>query len=276
MSVEDSQCAAYVTEFDSYSVNTAMIAVQGTVTSLSTVGSLLLIVSYIALKRLRTKSRLLIAHLAAANLLQALPNFVAVFIDFRSKFKFNSDAGSILMNDTVITKNLTCSGEEQLFGHTTQQYCSLCVYLQFFSIFGFLATIFWTVCVCIHYFILVFYWDRKLASRLTYVYYVIAWPVPLSIGLWLLLHNWLGFEPTYSIVNCAIKTSCVPNHRPYQYQESYNADNWNRIIGVAFGMKIWQLLAFLVIPCLFIAIQCKNRKNVSNSHCNVHIHIPYD
>ena len=49
-------------------------------------------------------------------------------------------------------------------------------------------------------------------------------------------------------------------------QQSYNADNWNRIIGVVFGLKVWQLLAFLVIPCLFVAIQCKNRRNVSDQY----------
>ena len=270
MSVEDTQCAAYVTEFESHSVNIALSAVQGIVAFLSTVGNVLLILSYIVLRRLRTKSRLLIAHLAAANFLQALPNFLAVFMDFPKMFKFNSGAGTSPMpNGTIfinITESLTCSGEEHLFDNTIHNYCSLCVYLQFFSLLGILATIFWTVCVCIHYFILVFYWDRQLASRVAYIYYVTVWPASLGICLWLLFHNWLGFEPTYSTVSCAIRTSCVPNHHPYRYQQSYNADNWNRIIGVVFGLKIWQLLAFLLIPCLFIAIQCKNRKNVSNLH----------
>ena len=272
MSVEDTQCAAYVTEFESHSVNTALSAVQGIVAFLSTIGSVLLILSYIVLTRLRTKSRLLIAHLAAANFLQALPNFLAVFMNFQKKFKFNSGSGASPMNGTIITnisditESLTCSGEEHLFDHTIHNYCGLCVYLQFFSLLGILGTIFWTLCVCIHYFILVFYWNRHLASRMACVYYVVAWPVPLAICMWLLFHNWLGFEPTYSTVSCGIRTSCVPNHHPYHYRQSYNANNWNRIIGVVFGLKIWQLLAFLVIPCLFLAIQYKNRKNVSNLH----------
>ena len=46
MSVDDSQCAAYVTEFESHSVNIALLAVQGVVTSLSIIGSVLLILSY--------------------------------------------------------------------------------------------------------------------------------------------------------------------------------------------------------------------------------------
>ena len=284
MSVEDTQCAAYVTEFESNSVNIALSAVQGIVTFLSAVGSVLLILSYIVLRRLRTKSRFLIAHLAVANFLQALPNFLAVFMDFRKKFKFITTVasngghtnGTIFINISDITEGLTCSGDEHLFDHSIHNYCSLCVYLQFFSILGDLATIFWTVCVCIHYFILVFYWDAQLASRVAYVYYVISWPFPLGICLWLLFHNWLGFEPTYSTVNCGIRTSCVPNHHPYHYQQSYNADNWNRIIGVVFGLKVWQLLAFLVIPCLFVAIQCKNRKNVSDPYFKLecmHVHV---
>ena len=269
MSVEDSQCATYVTEFQSNYVNIALSAVQGIVSFISVVGSVLLILSYIVLARIRTKSRLLIAHLAAANFLQAFPNFIAVFMNFSKKFKIGTAAsnghvsnGTIFINISDITKGLTCSGDEQLFDHTIHNYCGLCVYLQFFSMLGVLATIIWTVCVCTHYFILVCYLDTQLASRVATIYYMIAWPVPLGICLWLLFHNWLGFEPTYSTVNCGIRTSCVPNHHPYHYQQSYNADNWNRIIGVVFGLKIWQLKGFLVIPCLFVAIQCKNRKNV--------------
>ena len=30
-----------------------------------------------------------------------------------------------------------------------------------------------------------------------------------------------------------------------------------------FGMKIWQVLVFITIPCLFVAIRCKNKKYVS-------------
>jgi len=271
MSVEDSQCAAYVTEFGSQSVNIALSAVQGVVTLLSVVGSALLILSYIALS---TKSRSLIAHLAAANFLDALPNFLVVFMDFRTRFKVSNpppalDTEQAIGNSTIkfvnITVGLSCSGDSQFFDSSASVYCDLCVYLGFVSLIGVLSSIFWAVCVCIHFFILVSYRNTKLASRLTYLYYVIAWLVPLGICLWLLFHNWLGFEPTYSTVNCGIKTDCVPHHHPYHYQNSYGKRNWNRAIGVLFGLKIWQVLVFLIIPCLFVAIQCKNRKHVSYS-----------
>ena len=84
MLVEDSQCAGRV---GSHSVETALSVVQGIVTILSVIGSVLLILSYVLLRSLRTKSRLLIVHLAADNLLQALPNLFAVFMNFRTRFK---------------------------------------------------------------------------------------------------------------------------------------------------------------------------------------------
>ena len=71
----------YVTEFESNSMNIALSAVQGIITGISigsSVGSILLILSYIVLTWLRTKSRLLVTHLAAANFLQALPILLAV------------------------------------------------------------------------------------------------------------------------------------------------------------------------------------------------------
>ena len=227
-------------------------------------GSVLLILSYVLLRSLRTKSRLLIVHLAAANLLQALPNLLAVFMNFRTRFKVDVSVAygqdvSLLLDYVNATETLACNGASKLLDHSARVYCNLCIYQGFISLIGALATIFWTVCVCIHYFILVSYQSTKLALQVTYIYYVIAWLAPLGICLWLLFHNWLGFEPTYSTVNCGIIADCVPHHHPYHYK-SNQVNNWNRVIGLLFGLKIWQLLAFLIIPCLFVAIQCKNRK----------------
>ena len=268
MSVEDGQCAAYVTGFDSNSVEITLSVVQGLVTTLSIVGSLLLILSHVILHPLRrSKFRVLITHLAAASFLQAFPNFIAVFMDFRTRFRADKN------EDVTYNSTATCIETSQILDHNARVYCYLCVYQGFISLIGTLATVFWTVCICIHYFILVPCQNTKLASRLTYAYYVIAWLAPLGISLWLLFHNWLGFEPTYSTVNCGIRADCVPHHHPYHYSRndtSYDADNWNRAIGVLFGLKIWQLLAFLTIPCLFVAIQYKNRRRtrVSNNNYN--------
>ena len=255
MLVRDGQCAAYVTGFASQPVETALFVVQGAVTFLSIAGSVLLILSHVLLKPLRTKSRILITHLAVANFLQAFPNFLAVFMDFRTRFK---------LSNTVNVTETACSVTSQILDDNANIYCNLCIYQGFISLIGALATIFWTVCVCVHYFILVSYRNTKLASRLIYAYYVIAWLAPLGICLWLLLHNWLGFEPTYSTVNCGIRADCVPHHHPYHYKSGHNhTNNWNRAIGLLFGLKMWQMLAFLIIPCLFVVIRCKNNKYVS-------------
>ena len=189
---------------------------------------------------------------------------------FRTRFKVDvsvtEDVGLLLDhgNATNITEALACNGASKLLDHSATIYCNLCIYQGFISLIGALATVFWTICLCIHYFILVSYQNTKLTSQVAYIYYVIAWLAPLGICLWLLFHNWLGFEPTYSTVNCGIRTDYVPHHHPYHY-ESNETNNWNRTIGLLFGLKIWQVLAF---PCLFVAIQCKNRKRVSKN-CGV-------
>ena len=271
MLVEDSQCAAYVTGFGSQSVNIALYIVQGIVSFLSIIGSVLLILTYVMFRKLGSKSRrLLITNLAAANFLITFPNFLAVFMEFRKRFKvtYNYDTYTEPTNTTKlfnVTEGLSCSGNKQFYDSSASSYCNLCVYAGIVSLVGVLSTIFWTLFVCIHYFILVSYRNTKLASRLAYAYFVIAWLAPLGICLWLLFHNWLGFEPTYSTVNCGIRTTCVPYHHPYHYQNSYAKSNWNRIIGVLFGLKVWQGSVFLIIPCLFVAIQCKMRRLVSQS-----------
>ena len=271
MLVEDSQCAAYVTEFGSQFVNTALYVVQGVISLLSIIGSVLLILSYVLLKPLRTRSRLLITHLAVANFLDVFPNFLAVFMNFSTKFRVPSVAtyqpAVNQSNITELGQSLSCSGSVQSFDHSASAYCNLCVYLGFVSLIGVLSNIFWTVCICTHFFILVSYHNTRLASRVAYIYYAVAWLAPLSISLWLLFHNWLGFEPAYSTVNCGVRTDCVPHHHPYNYQNSsYDKNNWNRSIGVLFGVKIWQSSVFIIIPCLFIAMQYRNRKHVSYAY----------
>ena len=276
--VEDSQCAGYITEFGSQFINIALLVVQGVISFLSIVGSVLLILSYVLFKRLRSKSRLLITHLAVANFLAIFPSFLAVFMDFRTRFKVaytNHDIQQPNITELFnLTRGLFCSGNREFFESSASIYCNLCVYLGFISVVGSLSTIFWTISVCIHFVFLVSYPTTKLASRLTHAYYVIAWLFPLGIGLWLLFHNWLGFEPTYSTISCGIRANCVPHHHPYHYQNSYSKSNWNRMIGVIFGLKVWQALVFLLIPCLFVAIQCKNRRR-HVSWCFARMHVLY-
>jgi len=204
-------------------------------------------------------------HLAIANFMVTIPNFLSVFIDYKSKFKLPAATANSTENSAIInaTTDIVACSENHLLDHDSHVYCQVCVYQAFVSIIGTLASILLTVCVCIHFFILVYYQSITRASQLAYVYYVLAWVVPLGISMWLLFDNWLGFEPTYSTVNCAIRTQCVPNHHPYQYKGSDDYKNWNRTIGALFGLKIWQAIALLIIPCLYIIAKLKNRKRVS-------------
>ena len=141
MLVEDSQCAGHVTAFGSHSVEIALSVVQGIVTILSVVGSVLLILSYVLLPSLRTKSRLLIVHLAVANLLQALPNLLAVFMNFRTRFKvdvsvvYGQDV-SLSLDYVNATETLACNGASKLLDHSARVYCNLCIYQGFISLIG--------------------------------------------------------------------------------------------------------------------------------------------
>ncbi|XP_065905242.1 G-protein coupled receptor 157-like isoform X2 [Dysidea avara] len=262
MFAQDSQCASFYTQVGSSAVDVSLVTVQGVVSFLSTIASVLIILSYVAFQQLRTTSRFLIVHLAVANFMVTMPNFMSVFMNFRERFKLPVEHLNITNTSHIInftSLSLACS-ENGLLNHTSHVYCQVCVFQAFVNIFGVISSIFWTVCVCIHFFILVMYRNPKRASRIAYVYYVIAWLVPLGISLWLLFHNWLGFEPTYSTVNCAIRTQCVPHHHPYHYNTGVDEKNWNRTIGALFGLKIWQALALLIIPFLYIAIKLKNKK----------------
>ena len=93
-------------------------------------------------------------------------------MDFRTRFRIDNTANSL--NPTVgnhtsnATENLVvCTGTNQIFDKTTRVYCYLCVYQGFISLIRTLSTVFWTVCICVHYFILVSCQNHKLASHMT-------------------------------------------------------------------------------------------------------------
>ena len=138
MLVEDGQCAANITGFGSQPVNIALSVVQGIISFLSIIGSVLLILTYVLFRPLRTKSRLLVTHLAVANFLNAFPSFLAVFMDFRTRFRVSN-----------INNDDRCSETTHFVDSSASVYCNLCIYLEFISVIGTLSTIFWTVCVCV-------------------------------------------------------------------------------------------------------------------------------
>ena len=145
--------------------NIPLRVVVALVSLLSMIGAVLIILSYICIPSIRTKSREILVHLSAADFGVACANFIGVTVNFdhhiQACYYHNHSATS-------------CNQLEQL-----------CTTQAFFAGFSTIASILWTLCLSVYIYLLVVHSHRNLHSKIVYFCYAFCWCMPLLISLWL-------------------------------------------------------------------------------------------
>ena len=140
--------------------------VVATVSFLSMVGALLIILSYVCISSIRTRSREILVHLSVADFGVACANFIGVVVDF----------------DHLIR---TCS--ETSDHHWCDDVHHLCTAQAFFAGFSTIASILWTLALSVYIYLLVVHEHHRLHTKAVYFFYLFCWGMPLLISLWLVL-----------------------------------------------------------------------------------------
>ena len=135
------------------------------VSLLSMIGAVLIVLSYICISSIRTKSREILVHLSLADFGVGCANFIGVIVDFDQYIT------SCQLNEDKSCKNLE----------------HLCTTQAFFAGFSTVASILWTLALSVYIYLLVVHEHRKLHSKAVYFCYVLCWGLPLLISLWLVL-----------------------------------------------------------------------------------------
>ena len=138
-------------------------AVVGVVSLLSMIGAVLIILSFVCISSLRTKSRQILFNLSLADFGVACANFIGIVVDF----------------DRYIR---SCESPDSSSCHP---YMRLCTAQAFFAGFSTIASILWTLALSVYIYTLVVHEGRKLHTRILYFCYVFCWGVPLLVSLWL-------------------------------------------------------------------------------------------
>ena len=168
-------------------------AVVATVSALSMVGAVLIVLSYVCISSIRTRSREILVHLSLADFGVACANFVGVVVDF----------------DRYIR---TCEVDERSWCNDVHH---LCTAQAFFAGFSTIASILWTLALSVYIYLLVVHEPRKLHTKAVYVCYVLCWGLPLLISLWLVLtgghththtHTNTAGGRGYGYFSCSVKT----------------------------------------------------------------------
>ncbi len=162
----------------------AIRVVVGITCSLSMLGALLIILSYLCIKEIRTKSRQILVHLSVADFGVACANFIGVCVYFDQYIR-HCPLESIVMNHTHSEDSIVTNGVNT---HTPcAVLLQLCKTQAFVAAYSTLASVLWTLCLAVYIYCLVFYTSRKVHLRVMYVAYFFCWGMPLLVSLWLVI-----------------------------------------------------------------------------------------
>ena len=136
--------------------------------SLSMLGALLIILSYICLKSIRTKTRQIIAHLSVADFGTACANFIGATVYF-DHYILKCDPNG---NNTY--PGIPCGAVE-----------NLCTAQAFFANYFTVVSILWTLSLSVYIHCLVVHSGLRTHTMVVYFSYVFCWGMPLVVSVWL-------------------------------------------------------------------------------------------
>ena len=202
----------------------------GITCSLSILGSLMIIVSYIGFKSLRTTPRLILVHLSIMDLGVAVANLVGISVNF-NKYYFDNTNTSYkfrlpILKDPGTTINNAC---------ITQA-----VFAVYFTNGSFL----WTLNMAVYLYLRIVHFQRPRAARCSfYLIGILCYVLPVLIVLWKLLTHRLGYSPFSSEGWCGDKLIDLTTGE-------------RQILLDIISYKMWLYLTFVLVPILNMSVLC--------------------
>ena len=199
--------------------------------TLSCLGSLLIVYTYLRWKDIRTGSRSIITFLAIADFFTAF-GYVVGSSNYLANLQ--SDPGF----DTP-----TCS----------PVFTIICQIQSYLTSWSSISSFVWTTGFALYLFLTLVHSRIYLALRLIPWFHIAAWGLPIAIILPLLVTGHLGFSPY------AVSTWCF-----IAEPQSHSLDSFplKEIGFILVGGKLWELLTYAIIIILYTAIKCHVRREV--------------
>lgn len=217
-----------------YTKSSSLRALSGITCSASILGSLLIILSYLCFKNLRTRVREILVHLSVAYAGVGTANLIGLVVYFDQYYKIECDD-----NGNVY---------ELIF--PASYINNLCRTQAFFALYFTLCSILWTVSLAVYlYFILVHHGTHNAKQFLVFSY-GFCYGLPLLISLWALLTRRLGYSPYNSAGWCTV---ILVDPRSPQERDIF--------MGVM-GYDLWIYLALVLVSVLYFAMKSFLRDEV--------------
>lgn len=218
--------------------NIGVRVVVGIVCILTILGSVVIIVSYLCFRSLRTKARLILVHISVMDLAVGASNLVGLLVFYRYYNVPNSPLPPSLDG--------------------------FCKFQAFVAEYATLSSVLWTVSLGVYIYILVspaivtLALDKTFHTRFVRASCALSYGLPLVVTLWLLLTGRLGYSPEDSAGWCTVVTFNNATGRDDAY--------------VSFiGYDLWMYLAILLITVLYVASRLNLRNQVGTARLNFYL-----
>lgn len=212
--------------------NTGVRAVVGTTCCLSILGSLLITLSYLCFKNLRSRTREILLHVSLMDMGVGLANLIGLSVYF-DRYLYNS-------------------------AHANTTVATLCRAQAFCAAYFTYGSILWTISLAVYLYFLIIHHQTRMAIFFLRFSYIFCYGLPFLVSLWFVLTKRLGYSPYDSAGWCTLV-----NKDPVTGDVS--------IFVTVFGNDLWIYLAILLITVLYIVIRTfvhnelkESKEHVSN------------
>jgi G protein-coupled receptor 157 len=199
--------------------------------SLSIIGSVIIIISYIGFKSLRTTPRQILLHISIMDLGVGISNLVGLCVNF-NQYYFNIENATFNENGWPILNDVTPAVRTS------------CIVQAATAVYFTVGSFLWTISMAIYLYLRIVHYQTYYAAKCSYIgSIVICYTFPLLFMIWKLLTHRLGYAPYSTEGWCGDK---LINLTTGQRQTLLNF----------IGYEMWVLLAFILLPILYVAILC--------------------
>lgn len=220
---------------------------------LSVLGSVLITLSFICFKQLRSRGRQILVHISIMDLGVGLANLTGSLVYFDQYYYLTPPSNCTLPPNSIFPSSPQLEAQ---VSPTTDPYIwcpqsllvrDLCVLQAFLALYFTLGSIFWSNCLSVYLYFRIVYVDKKLVTHVFRFSCFFSYFFPLFVAMWLLLTGRLGFSPYESEGWCSI------------IMEDPSTKQRNLFVST-FGYNIWIVITFIIIPLLSLAIYVHVKK----------------
>ena len=211
-------------------ISVAIKTISAVTCSLSIMGSLAIILSYVLIKDIRSKARELLVHLSIMDLTFTTANFIGILLPY-DKYLFH-----------------------HLSGREHDNYERVCKAQAFFAVYGTIGSILWSLGLAVYLYYRVVSRDPRVVKRVVMLLYVVCYLLPLHPSLWLLLRDHFGY-PESAVESGGWCTVLIGKDK----KEQGRMDQKLMLFMVD---DIWIWLTFITMVPIYLIIHCRIRAEV--------------